>query len=164
MERPRHTVSAGALGVVLEIISLMALASAIILTLISYGALPEVVPSHFNPAGYPDAFAAQPTFWVLPLMSVLTYGFISVLGRYPHTFNYPVAITEANAKAQYANAVLMLKVLKTVILGQLSSLIFFQRQVALGFADRLPGWWLPVTTGCVLAVAVWFVIRSFQLR
>lgn len=164
MERPVSSIPEGPLDRILEVISLLSVFSSVALTIWHYTSLPESVPSHFNAAGNPDAYSSKPVMWILPVISILTYAGLTVLGRYPHNFNYPFAITETNAKGQYTNAVQALRWTKAIVLGQLASLVFFQHRVAMGWTDGLPPWWLPVSVGCVLVALLVFVVRAFRRR
>jgi hypothetical protein len=163
MERPRIDLPRTHLQRVWEVISICSLAAVIVLTLLRMGQFPESVPSHFSAGGEPDRFALGDVMWILPLLSVAVYAGLSWLQRIPHRFNYPVAITPENARSQYANAVGLVRILKVVILGQLASLTFFQQQVALGIAESLPGWWLPVSVVCVVVALIAYLVRAFQL-
>ena len=164
MERPLRTVPVTSFHRVLEIIAGMSLAATVVLTAWRFGTLPESVPVHFDASGDPTRYATRMLVWVLPMTAMGVYGALGWLSRIPHRFNYPVGITEGNAAGQYANAVLMIRVLKAVVLGQLASLTFFQQQVALGVLDKLPIWWLPVTVGCILVTIVVFGIRGFTVN
>lgn len=164
MERPLRPVPVTSLHRVLEIIAGMSLTATLVLTAWRFGALPESVPVHFDASGNPTRYATRMLVWVLPMTTIGVYGALGWLSRIPHRLNYPVEITESNASGQYANAVLMIRVLKAIVLGQLASLTFFQQQVALGIHNKLPVWWLPVTVGCILVSIVVFAIRGFSVR
>ena len=164
MERPHLTIPTTPLDRVLEVVAIFSLIASIVLTVWHYSALPETVESHFNLSGVPDDTGPKKLMWLLPIMATVIYAGLTWLTRRPHALNYPVEITESNASAQYSNAVVMIRLLKTVILGQSASLIFFQHKVVLGHAEKLPGWWLPVTMICVLGTVVWYIVRAFRLQ
>jgi len=164
MERPRYTPLVTRVDRVLELIAKMSVLSAIVLTVWHYGSLPESVPSHFNLSGATDAYSTKQIMWVLPVVALILYGGLTVLSRYPHALNYPFAITPENAPAQYTNVVQMIRWTKVIVLGQLSSAIFFQHQVIFGNADSLPAWWIPVFLVCMAGVLIFFGMRAFRFR
>ena len=164
MERPHLNIPKSPVDRALEVVAIFSLVASIVLTVWHYSALPDTVESHFNLRGVPDDTGPKKLMWLLPIMSAVIYAGLSFLTRRPHILNYPVEITESNAAAQYRNAVVMISLLKAVIMGQVAALIFFQHQVILGHAEKLPGWWLPVTVACTLGIVVWYIIRAFRLQ
>ena len=74
--------------------------------------LPARVPMHFNAAGKVDGWGPRWTIWLLPAVGVVLAVFLTVLSRFPHTFNYPCAITPENAERQYRMARLLLGIVK----------------------------------------------------
>ena len=79
-------------------------------------ALPPVVPTHFGITGMPDAWGSK---WLelLPLaLGTVLYGGLTIMGRYPHLFNYPWPITQENAPQHYQLARTLVTALKTEIM------------------------------------------------
>ncbi|GJQ32157.1 MAG: hypothetical protein HBSAPP04_09960 [Ignavibacteriaceae bacterium] len=54
---------------------------------------------------------------------ILLYAGLTILQRYPHTYNYLVDITEGNAPRQYSLAVRMIRWLKLMMVGLFSLLL-----------------------------------------
>ena len=77
-----------------------------------YPQLPDTVPIHFNLHGEADGFGNRQTMFLLPVIATLLFTILTALSSYPHTFNYPVKITEENALRQYTIAVRMMRFLK----------------------------------------------------
>ncbi|HYD91359.1 MAG TPA: DUF1648 domain-containing protein [Flavobacterium sp.] len=77
-----------------------------------YPKLPDIVPIHFNFNGEADGFGDRQTMFLLPVIGTLLFMVLTALSLYPHTFNYPVKITEDNALRQYTIAVRMMRFLK----------------------------------------------------
>lgn len=69
--------------------------------LVAYPTLPEVVPTHFNFAGEPDAWGEPWNALVLAGVWLLLAVGLAVLSRHPRIFNYPVPLTEENAQRLY---------------------------------------------------------------
>lgn len=86
---------------VLEIVAVAGTVLSVALLVQSWKALPPVIPVHFGISGKPDGWGAKPTLWLFPALSAAIYVGLTVLSRFPHTFNYPVPITEENALQQY---------------------------------------------------------------
>ncbi len=84
-------------------------------TINHYSALPETIPTHFNAAGEADGFGSKASIIGLPVIASLLFIGLTVLNRYPQSFNYPTTITKDNALRQYTLATRMLRYLKLVL-------------------------------------------------
>ena len=127
------------------------------ITIFSYANLPEIIPTHFNASGQADDEGSKMILFFLPVIGTLIFVVLTVLNQYPHIFNYPVAITEANAQKQYNNAVRMLKVLKLIIAAVFSILVFLIYHAASPDNGSLGIWFLPVVLGIILIPLGYFV-------
>ena len=86
----------------------------------------------------------------LPLLAVVLYGFLTVLSRFPHSFNYPVPITPENAGTQYRLAIRLLLVLKTALVGVFFAIYIGVSTTAAGVQRGLSMWFLPVALFCLV--------------
>jgi uncharacterized membrane protein len=129
----------------LEGISLAALSFGVLALLQAWPDLPARVPKHFDIAGKPDAWGAKVNLWVLPLVGVVVYLMLTVVGRIPHTHNFLVNVTPENAPRLYRLSRMLVVWMKAQIACMLSYISWSQVRVALGNAQGL-GWaFLPVT-------------------
>ncbi len=84
---------------ILELVSLAALAALVAETLLAlYGPTPLTgrIPTHFNAAGFPDAWGPPHMLWLLPAISLTLYLLMTWVARHPAAFNFPVRITPSN--------------------------------------------------------------------
>ncbi|MBV6646155.1 MAG: DUF1648 domain-containing protein [Cyclobacteriaceae bacterium] len=94
---------------VVELTSGILIIMLFVIPLINYLELPATIPTHFNMKGEVDGYGHKSTIWVLPMIGVIMYiGFV-ILNKYPHIFNYPLEITEENAKRQYTLATRLIR-------------------------------------------------------
>jgi uncharacterized membrane protein len=114
-KRPVVAISMGAADWVPEVITLAALLFMAFLLIFEYPHLPSTIPTHFNFQGTADGWGSKETIFFMPAIFLLTAILLTVLCKYPHTFNYPVAITAANASRQYALAISLLRWMKAEI-------------------------------------------------
>jgi uncharacterized membrane protein len=164
MARPRIDIKWDGVDWTLEVIGAVGLLLIFGYAASNYHDLPDVIPSHFNASGVADGFSDKILLWILPLIALLLYAALSMVLRYPHVFNYTVEINEENAGRQYRNAVLMMRILKTVIVMTFGYLTYATIQNGLGRMDGLGSWFLPVfLTGTFGTIGV-LVYRSFKLR
>ncbi|HEX3893394.1 MAG TPA: DUF1648 domain-containing protein [Terracidiphilus sp.] len=83
----------------LDIIALLALS---VLAWITWGALygphrlPDRVPTHFDAAGRANAWGSPAGMILLPIVALGLYLLMSIVGRFPAAFHYPVRATAQN--------------------------------------------------------------------
>ncbi|KXX71318.1 DUF1648 domain-containing protein [Flammeovirga sp. SJP92] len=99
-----------------EIIAILVLLLIWLLPLMVYEELPNEIAIHFNAQGIPDNYGHKSTLFILPVVSSLLFILLTVLNKYPHTFNYPTVITEENAERQYMLSTRFMRFLKLAIL------------------------------------------------
>ena len=58
--------------------------------------LPDRVPTHFDAAGTPNAWGSPAGILLLPVVAIFVYVLITVVARFPQSFNYPVRATPLN--------------------------------------------------------------------
>lgn len=131
-------------------------------TITHYSSLPETIPTHFNAAGNADGFGSKVSLIALPVIASLLYIGLTVLNRYPHSFNYPTAITQENALRLYTLATRMLRYLKLVLVLVFGGIELMTIQHATGKAAGLGAWFLPLTLVLVFLPLIYFVVKSVQ--
>ncbi|RKP48022.1 DUF1648 domain-containing protein [Cohnella endophytica] len=88
----------------LRLATLLLLIGTIVYLAVNWESLPSRIATHFNGKGEADGWGSKWTLWILPAISAVLYAGLTWLTRFPHVFNYPVAITELNAVKQYSLA------------------------------------------------------------
>ena len=131
-------------------------------TFTHYSALPDTIPTHFNAAGEADGFGSKASIIGLPVIATLLFIGLTVLNRYPHIFNYPLAIMEDNALRLYTLATRMLRYLKLVLVVVFGGIEFMTIQNATGKGAGLGVWFLPLTLVLVFLPLIYFVVKSIQ--
>ena len=132
------------------------------LTITHYSTLPDTIPTHFNGAGEPDGFGSKASIIGLPFIATLLFIGLTVLNRYPHSFNYPSPVTQNNALRLYTLATRMLRYLKLVLVLVFGGIEFMTIQNATGKAAGLGVWFLPLTLVLIFFPLIYFVIKSIQ--
>ncbi len=163
-ERPKLSVERTAVDRLLAVTAgLLALTPAVYL-LLNWGALPETVPAHIGPDGLVDGWGGKGELAVLPVVILLFYILLSVLQRFPHTYNYLVRITEENAPAQYRIAVSMMGWMNLILSAGLSALFFSMVELAVRGSDRMAAWVLPVFMGSLFGCLWYYLAQSWRER
>lgn len=159
MPRPKIKIKKETLDIVLEITSISVLVFVFGYILFQFNSLPEEIPSHFDSTGTPDDYQSKNSIWILPIIGLVIYLFITFLSQYPHTFNYMVKITEENAETQYRKAVRMINIIKTITIVAFGYISLISIQIAKGFQSGLGFWFVPVLIASLLGV-VFFSLKN----
>jgi len=130
----------------------------------SYSSLPDTIPTHFNAAGEADGFGRKEFIVSLPVVASLLYIGLTVLNRFPHSFNFPTPITQDNALRQYTNATRMIRYLKLILVLVFAGISYQTIQQANGTGEGLGLWFLPLTLVLIFVPLIYFVIKSFQTK
>jgi len=139
-ERPRLELEWNYLDYALEAIAFTAAVSAPLIAISYYSELPDTIPIHFNGRGEPDGWGGKGFLWFLPVLGLGIYALMTFLNKSPHTFNYPVQITEENAEWQYTLATRAIRFLKAVICLSFALITWFMIKTATDEAQGLPTW------------------------
>jgi uncharacterized membrane protein len=140
----------------------MGILAMLIHSVAAYSHLPERIPVHFNAAGEPDEYGEKGMIWLLPVISILTYLLMTIINRFPHTFNYLVNITEANARYHYRTATRMIRTLKAVMMALLAYIHYATIQMALGKMQGLGNGFMVVFLAAIFATIGFFMWKSMK--
>lgn len=122
--------------------------------------LPETIPTHFGISGEPDGWGSKNTLILLFALNIFLYLMMTILNRFPHTFNYVVEITEKNAWEQYYNARLMMSSMKAEIVLLFAYIQWDIFQVVQGNAAGLGQSFFWVFIAVITVSPLYFIWRS----
>ena len=124
----------------------------------NWGTLPERVPVHFGMAGTPDRWSDPGSLILLPIVTVLLTGLLTVVGMFPQAWNLPAKVTAENQDRVFAAGAEMLSCLK----AQLGCLFFWINwrtiAVARGGATGL-GPLVPIAIPVVFVTMAYYIYR-----
>lgn len=131
-ERPQIKLVLSMIDKLTEATALVVLICFWIYTLLSYKSLPEVIPTHFVADGQADGYGLKWTILTLPIIGLLFYVGLTVLGRYPHKFNYPGTVTAKNAEQLYRSGAQMMRIMKLMLIIVFFVMTYQTVQTAVG--------------------------------
>jgi hypothetical protein len=162
--RPILPIPRSPAAAVLEIVAVVGTVLSVALLVQSWKALPPVIPVHFGISGKPDGWGAKPIVCLFPALSAAIYVGLTVLSRFPHTFNYPVPITEENAARQYRLACELLSWLKAELICLFGWIAWGTIQVALGKAEGLGVGFAPAVMLVIFGTAGFYFWQAYRAR
>ncbi len=161
-QRPVISLGLSPADLAVELAGAIAIVLAVLPIVQFWSVLPDRIPIHFGLGGQPDALGDKIAIWMLPAVATIIFVVLTAVSRYPHTFNYPVRITEQNARRQYLLARSLLVWLKAEICWLFALVVRQQILVALGNAQRVS---VELVFGIILlifaTVGVYFVRAYF---
>ena len=163
-DRPKIKVPFTAADKALEVAGGMALLSLWAMVIYFYPQLPDTVPIHFNLSGEADGFGGRRMMFLLPVIATLIFTVLTALSAYPHTFNYPVTITEDNALRQYTIAVRMMRFLKLGVVILFGVIEYGTVRTALGEAEGLGSGFMFLVFALVLVPVLYSLVRSASAK
>lgn len=164
MIQPKIAIRIGAMGWVLEIITLVFVALSFLVLVVSYESLPSTIPHHYNKKGEADGFGDKATIWFLPILNLCLYVLLTAAGRYPHLFNFPYKITRDNIERQYHNSVLMVRSIKLIIAINFFYLVYATVQNGLGKMEGIGSFFLPVFLVSIVGTMAIFIYRGYTKK
>lgn len=134
---PTEAIAPSSLDIFLEITAAIAFVGSIAIVIPFWHQLPDSIPIHFGITGEPNVWAPKATTGLFPAIGIISYFSLTLTSLFPHTFNYPVPITEENAADQARIALKILRWMKAELLGMFVWIQWEIFQVALGKTERL---------------------------
>jgi uncharacterized membrane protein len=147
---------------VFEIVNLLIILGTGIFLLLNYFNLPDRIPTHFGISGQPDSWGGKGSLIAIFIVNFILYSSLTVLGRFPHVYNYLCEITEENAKFQYTNARMLLGTIKTEITIVFSYILWSSIWVAEEKFKGLGIEFIPVFIIVVFGTLALFIIRMVK--
>ncbi len=158
MGRPKLKIQNDRFYYLFETISIIGLICLIIIPFVFYGKLPETMPKHFDIHGNPDAYGSKGMVWFLPILGIVLYAVLTILCKYPHTFNFPTQVTQQNAGKLYKKGIIIIHLVKLTIVSLFVYLNLKMIEIGLGQLDKLSGLFLPIILIVFLGMTVFAII------
>lgn len=148
----------------LELCALCSLILLIVYPLMKWSQLPDKIPIHFGLSGKPDNYADKIYILLLPLLgSILFIGF-HIINKFPHTFNYPVKITEENAPRQYLLATRLMRYLMVFVTMTFLYIVWGSIQSALGNENGLGKYFIVIFCLTLFTIIIYYSIKSKSVK
>jgi uncharacterized membrane protein len=131
-------------------------------SLFAFFNMPAIIPIHFNAAGEVDSYGGKTTIFLLPGIATIIYTLFTVLGKYPHLFNYPTAITRENAERQYRMGTRLMRFIRLSILVVFTMVVVLTYLVGTGRTRTIGAWFLPLIIAITVLPAVYYLIKMWR--
>ena len=148
-----------ALDVAETVVSLLCLVGVVVYLILAWGNIPDRIPGHYNALGEVDHWSSKSSLIVLPIISWMLFGFITLVERYPQIWNTGITVTEENRDAVYRLLKSMIALVKMFVL-----LMFASLTVLSSFAVNLPIWYILGFLVAVFGTIAVCIVRLNRIR
>ncbi len=162
--RPKIRIELTEADQVLEAMAFLGVVLSVTTLLTNWHRVPSRVPMQFDLYGKATEWGSKNTLLLLCGLVVLFYLLITILNRFPHVFNYPVPITEQNARRQYAIATRALRWLKLELVWGYGYLLAACIRTSSNPSSHLSPWFMPVFLGTVFMTLAVMIVGSYKAR
>ncbi len=138
-DRPKLKIPLETHDLILEITNITLLVGIWLYVISNYSNLPETIPTHFNAKGEPDDTGSKILLWILPIISLVTFGLIYFISKKPHIHNYMVNINEENAFKNYKLSSRFLRYTNLFCLFLFSAIVYQTVELAKGHNPNILG-------------------------
>ncbi|MBK7697643.1 MAG: hypothetical protein IPJ39_02405 [Saprospiraceae bacterium] len=139
----------------IELLSWISIMAIWLLTIISYTNLPDIIPTHYN---------AAEGILIEPIIATFIFVGMTILNKFPHTYNYLTEITTENALKHYTDATRLIRYLKLNIVIVFGLILLQTIRHANGQADGLGVWFTPMTIALLFIPIAYYLIKSSQAK
>ncbi len=131
---------------------------------LNYSKMPDTIPTHYDAAGNPDDFGSKLSFLFIPIMGSVLFVGLTILNGFPHIFNYPFKISEANKEKQYRLATRMIRMLKLSIVIVFSLLMNMVYRTAFLEQSKLNIWFMPLSLALIFIPIIVYFVQAYKSR
>ena len=148
-----------ALDVLEAIVSLSCLFGVSLYLILAWSTIPVQIPAHYNAAGEVNRWGSKSELIILPIISWLIYGMITLIERFPQAWNTGVRVTEENRAVVYRLLKNMIACVKMITLS-----IFSCLTVLSSLARNLPMWFLLAFLVLLFGTIAYYIVKLTRLR
>ena len=148
-----------ALDVIETIVSLLCIVGIVVYLFLAWGSIPDRIPGHYNALGEVDHWSGKSSLIVLPTISWLIFGFITLVERYPQIWNTGITVTEQNRERVYRLLKNLIALVKMFVL-----LMFASLTVLSSLTVNLPIWYILVFLVAVFGTIAVCIVQLNRLR
>jgi uncharacterized membrane protein len=142
-----------------EAVCLVLLIGVLIYLFFNWSNIPDKIPGHYNAMGEIDRMGSKGELLVIPIINWIMYIGLTVIARFPQTWNTGVTVTEENKERVYRVLKNMLITVKLIVVAIFSFLSINSAQ-----SKALPVWFLPVFLLLMFGSIIFFIIKLVRVK
>ena len=144
---------------IMNIIGVLALLGSTLFVIIMWPQIPDQIPTHYNFAGEADDYGGKGSLIFMMVLAWFMFILITVLMRFPNTWNMPVKVTAENKARLYSITKAMLEVIKMLV-----SLLFAVMLINAAIATPMPRFILIALIAAMLLSIIMGIFMMYKNR
>lgn len=148
-----------AVYLIMNIIGFLALLGSTLFVIIMWSQIPDHIPTHYNFAGEADGYGGKGSLIFMMVLAWFMFILITILMRFPNTWNMPVKVTAENKARLYSITRAMLEVIKMLI-----SLLFAVMLINAAIATPMPRFILIALIAAMLLSIIMGIFMMYKNR
>lgn len=145
------------LDIIAEVICIAVLAFTTIYVIFMYIQLPDKIPVHYNASGIIDRYGSKIELFILLLVAWGMYLGLSVVAKFPQTWNTGVTVTTKNKDKVYRITKNMLKTIKMEIVITFCYITYNTTKL-----ENLPSKFMIIFLGIMFSTIILFAVQLFK--
>ena len=141
----------------LEIVGIILLVLFVGFIAMSWGELPDKIPGHYNAAGIVDRWGNKGEILILPVITILLYGGLSVITLFPQMWNVPQTKNESNKYLVYSTSKTMLILMKIEVTVNFFFISYFSIK-----GRNLPALHTPIFLVMIFGTLIYYTWKSYK--
>ncbi|MFC4077210.1 DUF1648 domain-containing protein [Salinithrix halophila] len=163
-KRPALSIPKSKVELIIDILSIIVIVFTLLNVLIAWGNLPDRIPTHVSGSGNVDDWGSKWYIFLEPILQVIFYISLTILGRFPHLFNYPFSFSENKADLIYRNGKMLVSCLKLELVFLLGYLSWETIEIALEKKQFLGSLGIPIGVACLIFTIIYFIVRLSRIK
>lgn len=144
---------------IMNIIGVLALLGSTLFVIIMWSQIPDQIPTHYNFAGEADGYGGKGSLIFMMVLAWFMFILITILMRFPNTWNMPVKVTAENKARLYSITRAMLEVIKMLV-----SLLFAVMLINAAIATPMPRFILIALIAAMLLSIIMGIFMMYKNR
>lgn len=125
--------------------------------IMSWNALPNEIPGHYNAVGVVDRWGSKNELLIMPIIITILYALLTVVSLFPSIWNVPTKTTEENIEFVYINLKTMLILIKMELVITFTYMMYCSVKM-----QSLGPWFLPLELIIIFGTIIYFIIKVYR--
>lgn len=139
---------------IINILCILCLLGSVAYLIINWNQFPDKIPSHYNFQGEIDTYSNKASLWLIPIINIFIFIFLTLIESFPSLWNTGIEITENNKQAVF-------KLIRNMLAAEKLTVIFFLSYLSYHTTTFQP---LPSSFGWIFLFTSFGIIILYLIR
>lgn len=149
----------GKFNIILNVLCLIILVSTILFLTVTWSKIPDKVPMHYDSVGNIDRWGSKLEILILPVITWIMYGFMTIIEKFPQAWNTGVKVTEENKERVYCTLIHLISTIKFIIVC-----VFAYLTIQIAFPFELSAWFTPIFLLAIFGDLLYWIWKLYRVK